>query len=407
MLPINVFSIATFISAIGDTLLLVAVPIGLGVENNDIRMAVLMWLVPAIAMFCSSFLGKKIASRANKSRTDYAFLLASIGTIELLFSVLTNAFPTKVSTIVLVSIFVFFYALLREGVPRLLYMVSVYRYFCKQEEYAKISGRMAGLTIAATLIGTSLGALLIHTNSWRYALLIDAITFLILAGAIYYRGHDVAPDSNTNAPEHVKFDATTTTQNFILWCVPTVFGVNALCGNYLALIANHKNLLTVLNSIGLIAVLRLPGMLSGLSLGRITKRISPSTLVITVGTLLILANLLFTVVPSYLSIVLLIFAGGLYVGIFIPSDLVIRSTIPSSHLISFNTSVLRRMAISQFAACIFALGIYQGGLDNFHLVPLLILFIAVTNLISLWLPKVIFVLPIAAVTWSACIILSN
>jgi hypothetical protein len=382
-------------------MLVVAVPIGLGVELQDIRMSVFMWMIPALAMFLTSFLHKKIASRAASARKDYAFLLLGIGAIELLFACASLRFQSSFATVLLVCSFVFLYAFLREGIPRLLYMVSIYRYFAEPSDYSKISGKVASLSVLASLIGMGAGAYLVTTGSWRYALIFDSLTFCALAVTILFSGRDFEVTESISKPQIVDSDSAEMPNQFVFrfigWAVPTIFGVNAVCGNYLALLADHASLLPILNSIALIAAFRLPGMMAGLSLGGLMKKIAPKNIIIACAALLLLPSLVFSAIPSLWSLCLIITGQGLYFGVFVPADLSIRNTLNSDQLIRFNSQILRRLALSQLTGCILAFVIYNPHYDLFYLAPFAIIFIASINFVSMRHPRVGWASPILAI----------
>ena len=359
-----IFLFSSFLSTVGDMLLVFAVPAGLGLETNDIRSAVLMWLIPAVAMFLSSFLNKKIEGRPHSVRTDYGYLLVGIAVLELIISVLALKLKTPHQTLVLITGFVFLYAVAKEGIPRLLYLVAVYRFFVDQNGYTKMAGLSNGLNIFASFLGVAFAAFLISKGVWRVALIIDAVTFVVFGLAILLVGID-APSGRTESPDAAKdsknIEAVPLAGGLgtVAMVVPLLFGINALVWNYLPLLSQRFSVVGASTSILLISVLRLPGLLAGITLDKILKWLPLERLVRIVPTIYFSLSVVFIMWPHVITLALLIVAQGALSGIYWPSDFSIRNMMSHATQVQFNTIVLRRLAIFQFLACCAALWIYS------------------------------------------------
>lgn len=378
------FLIASFFSTFGDTLLVFAVPSGLGIETQDVRSAVLMWLIPAIAMFLSTFLSRKIISREKTARRDYASLLIALGLLEVVIAALTFVYVTKAETLVLICSFVFIYALAKEGIPRLFYTVSVYRYFVDDEQYSRIAGANAALGVAAGLIGTLAAALLISMNQWKIALVLDATTFLVLGYVIFRYGRDTKDVEVVEAAPSRDLPALglQRTQYMILFAGPLLFGLNALVWNYLPLLAEKMGTASVVSSIAMIAFLRLPGILSGFQITNIVKFMSYQKLVVALPALTIITTIAFTLYPSIIVLASLIVIQGLVAGLYWPADYSLRSKLKSQALIHFNTMVVRRLSVVQFIACLIAFYIFSPNELALQLLPYAILAITIISALA-------------------------
>src|SRR2546423_629907 len=93
------FLLSSFVSAVGDSLLVLAVPAGLGLETNDLRSAVLMWLIPAVAIFISTFMYKIVEKRKGSTRIDYGFLILAVALLELLIATASLFYTSRVQSL--------------------------------------------------------------------------------------------------------------------------------------------------------------------------------------------------------------------------------------------------------------------------------------------------------------------
>ena len=365
-----IFLLSSFLSAVGDSVLVFAVPVGLGLETRDLRSAVLMWLIPAVAMFISSFFSTRMERRLHSARTDYGKLLLAIATLELAISGAALHFRTPFQTVALISGFVFLYALAKEGIPRLLYVVSVYRYFVEPKGYTQIAGVSTGLNIGAAFVGTCFAGWLVATGSWRVALVFDATTFVIFGLAVLFFGRDPgqSPAADSNLETKGLSLQTCGRLKGIQIFVPLLFGVNALIWNYLPLLSERLTLLNSSTSIFVIGFLRLPGMFSGLFIQRILKTLSAGKILIGLPALFLLGSLVFSAAPSVILFSILILFQGLISGLYWPVDFSVRNDLSGGNLIRFNTTVLRKLAITQFLGCLLALWVYSPSGPGFSAV---------------------------------------
>lgn len=376
------FLFSQFVSGVGDALLLFAFPAGLGMEFNDIRPAVLLWLIPGIAMFLSSFLAKVISKRVAVARKDYGKLMITIAIIELVTASLTFHFDSKLATILLSGIFVFFYAFAKEGLPRLFYCVSIYRYFGEDASYNKLLGYSTSINILAGLVGTIFASYLVFQRSWRTGLLIDAITFLLIGFVVLFFGRDVAGTTENEEKEDIECQkndrkeilSSDSRLRIIFYTAPILFCTNALAWNYISLIAKDLKVFEVSMGIFLIAILRLPGILAGAYFYKIFQLIPQKFLLITPPFLAILSNILFLTFPTkFLFSTSILFQGFVY-GVYWPTDTGVRNEISNQNeLIVFNSRLLKRLSLYQLASCILALFIYSKTNYIDYLIPFSIL----------------------------------
>lgn len=384
---LKAFLAASFASTVGDTLLVFAVPIGLGLETGDLRSSVLMWLIPAIAVYFSSFLHSQVSKSAENARRNYAVLLIAVALLELIVAALVidgrfNSYRT-----LLISIFIFGYAFIKEGVPRLLYVVSVYSYFVDAKDYAKAAGLNHGLNIAATLAGTLLASILISSGTWRWALAIDAATFLVLASALLMAGKDPKvnqSEANTDLPQSIP---KLPIFNYILITVTALPIANSLVWNYLPLFGERYSIVSASQGLYLIALLRLPGMVAGFNLTGMIKKLGSTRLILGIPAANIIASLAFVIFPSLASYCLLIIVQGFVSGVYWPTDYTKRSELPHVRLVPFNKHALRRIAVFQALACVAAIIIFGHQNEAQWLIPAAIGFLMLVSFTSLTLMR--------------------
>lgn len=364
---------ASFFSTFGDVLLVTAVPFGVGVETGGIQVTLTFWLVPALAVLAASLLGGYVHRRAHTARADYTRLLFGIAVLEAVTAVLALRFRGPVSTVLLCTLFVALYAFAKEGIPRLFYTVSVYRYFISSSGYAKLAGRKAGLDIVAALTAALTAAALVDGGTWRYALVVDAATFVVLGATLLVAGRDDVPEevprnepprADTASLEAPARRALRSGLAAVLVAIPLLHGVNASFINYLPLINEQLGVLSVAASLALLAVLRLPGMVLGLAYDRVQRLVDPTVWVAVLPALYVALALAYLAFPSALAYYAILVVGGLNVGVLAPSDAVLRNHLPHDVLVSYNTLVLRWLGVFQAGACLAVLVILNtAGLD--------------------------------------------
>ncbi len=386
-----VFLISSFLSAVGDSLLLFAVPVGLGLETGHLRYSVMMWFIPAIAIFISSFLHNHVARNRSSARTNYALIVLSVAALEIIISLLAMR-PSMQSHIgPLLCVFVFGYAFIKEGIPRLLYVVSVYRYFGEPQDYQKIAGLNHGLNILAGIAGSLFAALLVASGSWKLALLLDAVTFLIFGLVLKFFGTDpvepVAMEIEKTVEPTSSIPSLIAQPSTIFFSI--LFGTmllpiaNSLVGNHLPLLAEKFSLASASAGIMLIALLRLPGILGGLVISKITRYVSQHSIIKFVPILNAAFSLLFVVFPHLVTFCLLIVAQGIVAGLYWPTDYSVRNNLNHADLVKFNMIALRRLAVAQFVTCCAALFIFETGLDISKWIPVFIFGLSAAALLSM------------------------
>mgnify|MGYP001560630012 CR=1 FL=1 len=363
----SIFLAASFISSFGDFILVTSLPHGLGFESGNIQFAVIAWLFPAMAVFGASFFARSVARRHNSARTDYAKLLLAVAIIEILTAVAAIHYREPMQALVLSIIFVIGYAFIKEGIPRLLYQVTMYRFFVGDADYARLVGLKSALDIVAALSGMLFASQLVALGQWRYGLLIDATTFVIFALVLLFAGRDF------HAPKPVAHGQTGATAaparptidwgslRWVLIGVPLFHAVNALFPNYFPLISTKLGFMNIGASIVLIAVVRLPGVLSGIFYSHVSAKVPPRFWVRALLISYCAVGFTFLAFPSAVTMSYVVLFAGLNIGIHLPSDIMLRNQLTGDDLVHFNTIVLRWLAVFQFAACCLAIWLYSGG----------------------------------------------
>jgi hypothetical protein len=322
-----------------------------------------MWLIPSIAVFFSSFLHSKVRNRRYSGRKDYATLVLVVAILEILVAFISARDLSPQSLKVCIGLFVFGYAFIKEGVPRLLYNVSVYRYFIDSEEYSKLAGKNQALNILAGLFGTLLAAILISKGTWKLALVFDALTFLLFGLTLYLFGRDEAVSDNIN-PDSIIVHPTqfATGLKSILFAMAILSVANCLVWCYLPQLSVAFGVIDLTTSLTLIAVLRLPGMFAGFWFEKISAVIRNEIIVRWLPVLNLLAASSFLAFPSVFTVCLIIIVQGFLGGIYWTADYSIRNRLDHNELVTFNTIALRRLAVFQLITCAVAMFIFRSGL---------------------------------------------
>jgi MFS family permease len=369
------FLTAHTLSAVGDAVLVFGLPAGLGLETSSWKAVIILWLIPAVSMLISSFLGGTISNRKATARRDNALLLMSIGLIEIFCGAVTFSSISKDNLILVTLAFVFFYAFAKEGIPKLFYNISIYRCFSDAANFNRLAGIANGLSILGTTIGTIAAALLISNQAWRWALIFDAATFIILGACIYYFGKD--PEDQPSAPSFTQPSVTrqaalktSSASQIILFSAPLIFGLNSIAWNHLPLLTEKLSINTVENGIFLIAALRLPGMLFSLFSDRIFRYIHPTKLAATAVALFSVSTILFSIFPSIWTYASLAVAQGLISGAYWSADTAIRNQLAHEELIHVSSKTLRRLALFQLAGCLVSYQFLPNALDTLTYIPI-------------------------------------
>lgn len=377
-----IFLLASFASALGDTLLVFSVPIGLGLETKDLRATVLMWLIPAIAVFCATFLHRHVANQFQNARRNYSIIVLTVAVFEVAVSLLALHPAFNGHVILLISIFIFGYAFIKEGIPRLLYVVSVYNYFCDPKDYSKIAGLSAGLNILAGLVGALLASVLLYKGSWKVALIIDALTFIGLGLALLFAGRDPQFLSDADQASEKSADASDKSNpqfNWILLAVTIVPIVDCLVVNYIPLLGERYAMFDASVGVAAIALLRLPGMLAGLQFRKVVDTFSLDRIIKILPILYFVSGVLFISSPTAFSFCILLLLQGLMSGVYWPADYSIRNTLGHRKLVAFNTEALRRLVLFQALSCLTALALFHWKADLTLWTPVAILVFATAS----------------------------
>ena len=370
------FLSASFISMVGDMLLVFSLPTGIGKETGDMSSAVIFWLIPAVAVFVSSFLGKFIKKRSGNERKDYAKLLIVIALIELGISYLTYRYTDRSIVLGLSCAFVFLYAFTKEGISRLFYNVAVYRFFCTPAQYSSLAGTKGGLDVLGGIVGIALASYFVDSNSWRVALIVDAMTFVIISSVIYFLGRDPKPEPEAdvripameiNEVEEPKVVAKVSVTpedikliKYVLIGISSLHAINALYANYQPLINEKLNIISASSSILLIALLRTPGAACGLFAGKVT-RVVPSPAIIKFYPLLHLClSLGFVFFPHFLTMSLVIVSSGVGVGVYIPTSISLLNKFTMTAIVDINVLISRWLGIFQVVACVIAIILFSS-----------------------------------------------
>ena len=358
----------SFLSVVGDGLFYFGLPMGLGVSTGSVANALLIFIVAPVVVLATTLLAPLMAKRTASARSDYAWLLIGLGLIEVV--VAHFALGAKDQTLVYLCVsFVVLYAIVKEGLPRLFYNVSIYRYFFDDQAYEQAVGIDKGLNIAGMLIGTALAGWLIASESWQYVMIIDAATFLIFGACVLLLGKDVAdkitvpggtgaestlpitPASITKSADAPRL-ALSPVENSILLANTVMIGVQSLFWPILPLVADSLGVGETSTNIYLNAALSLPGIIIGMFFSRIVTIVSKSTIVLVAPSLAILSTGLFLAVPNLLTMSIIFLVGGLFAGVFESADYSIRNMMATMKQIKFNTVVTRYCAVAQIiSAC--------------------------------------------------------
>lgn len=366
------FLLSNFISSFGDKLLVFAVPVGLGVELNDIRTAVFMWLVPAVAMFLSSKLVNLVHARSGHARRDYALLLIFIAFIEFITCTFCYYFSDNSTiTFYLVCAFVFFYAFAKEGVPRIFYNFATYKFFGTDKDFQRAAGYRYTSDIVASLLSGFVAYYLVASSSWRIALVVDSLTFVFFALILLKKGSEYkTANAKKSIPnkkikeEQVKgLQRSTKNVNIVLLMTPLLFGVNALFLNYLPLIADKVSTIDASIGVLMLAVLKTPGLALGVFYREVREKISTAFFLTVPIILMICFGFLFLFYPFKSIFCMTVILLGIVEGTFWSATDEVISSLSPKNMIEVNGVNLRRLSIFQFVSCIFALIAYSS--DNF------------------------------------------
>jgi hypothetical protein len=367
------FLLVSFLSAFGDSVMLFTVPNGIGLDFSDVRPAVFMWLIPAVAMYLSSFTGKIFQARQKSERVDFGGVFLIIALIETITSIIIINSTNSLFILICSFVFVFFYAFIKEGIPKLFYDVQVYRYFCNDENYSQFVGKVFATQIIAYILSGICSFFLLKGFSWKYALMIDAITFVIYGLTIIFIGKNYKKENKTLK---IDFDQKTEKEyqlkeilkksDFfkIALAVPLIFGLNALSWNYLPIIADLYDVSTIPFSVLLLATLRIPGIVVASYHHKLSNLFNTSKMMIYAAGIFFSLNFIFHLFPSTYLLYFVFFSQSFLISFYWPTDTLIRSRLSRDELFNFNIYVLRKLSVFQFLACIYTLVAYTSNFSR-------------------------------------------
>lgn len=386
----HVFLLASFLSAIGDFVIIFSLPNGLAKESGKISLAVFFWLIPALAIVLASFFGKTLSKRLDSERTDYARLLIALGSFEVFICFFLLFFRGLQETVFVCFVFLAFFAFVKEGISRLLYNVTVYRFFSKPSEYTKISGKKAALDIIGGLVGIIIASYLVKENFWKFSLILDAISYFILGFTIliYGKNQSIKYNIRDALPESYQLEKSTFKRvknvdgslKYIMIALPLIHAVNALYQNYQPLINYKLNIMSVSGSILLISILRMPSVIIGLNLERIHKAIFLDAFIKIFPLFYVVLSLLFLIYPSAITMILTVIMAGAFTGVYMPIVLNILNLLPANLTIKYNVFITRWIGIFQGLACVASIFIYNNERIDVSLICFLIIFFSIFSI---------------------------
>lgn len=361
---ISGFLAASFLSTFGDTLLVIALPMGIGQETGDISIALLAWFIPSVAVIISSYVSKVVHKRTETERVDYGLLLLVIAVFEIIFGVGVHFTQHYVTTLLLIMSFIFLYAIAKEGISRLIYNISIYRFFCRPEHYSDLSGKKAGLDIAASLLGVMFAAYLVGSENWRYALIIDASTFFILGLMLLFIGRDPEPAKDPTEREASMIPSLTGEKishtRWVVMGVPLLHAVNALYAYFQPLIVEKADIMTASHSLFFLSLMRLPSMVGGLFFNRLTTHLAAHRIVAIFPVIYVLSSAVFVMMPNTETMLLTMFVGGINIAIYTPAYINVLNALPRADIIEANKVVLRSIGFFQGSACLVSMYLYSS-----------------------------------------------
>ncbi|WP_036771837.1 MFS transporter [Photorhabdus australis] len=383
------FLAIAFLSTLGDTLLVICLPLGLGKETGNISFALLAWLIPSIAIFLSSFLGKVVSKRSHTERRDYALILIAIAIIEIIFGIIIFTVTSQSAMLIVISLFVFFYAIAKEGITRLIYNVSIYKFFCESRTYLRISGKKAALDIVAGVVGLIIASQIISAGEWRYALILDAITFLIFGGGVLLIGKDYRHNETSSNTAYINEKSVDNKLiSPILWILfgmPLLHGVNALYAYFQPLIIDKMQIMSVSTSILFLSLIRLPGLIAGYHFDKLTHFISLRAVVFLFPLTYVLASALFILFPNVYTITFTMFMGGISIGIYNPSCINLINELTREKAVTVNAFMLRCIGFFQTTGCVLSMIFYGGDeLPRYQIIIAFLIFMIIGFVVAKW-----------------------
>lgn len=353
---IIVFLFASLLSSVGDSFLYFGLPLGLGLQTNDLRKSIILFLIPALSMLAAIRLTKIISKRIQTSRLDYMRLLLFLGIIECLFSFILIHSKSMTYQLMSIYIFILIYSFIKEGIPRIFYIYSTYNYFVSQKNYIKIVSYHQFIIIISGIFGIIASGYLVKYNLWKWGVLFDALTFIILGLTIGLFGSDIEPQEEDFNKYSINNSLNKTKiYNTIKFTSGSTVLISAMFWPYLPIINEKLNHSDTNTTLLMIALLRAPGLFSSLFFEKISSFFNPELFIIYLPLLQFIGTAFFFIHPSHYSMSILILINGVQTGLYNPSDSIIRRRLSNCDLIIFNSKVLKIFSFCQMLATLISI----------------------------------------------------
>ncbi len=395
------FLVLHFISSFGDALLYFALPLGLGLATEDIRSTILMFFIPGLAMRFSALFTEIIKKRFKSVAFDYGVLLLVLGVVEIVTAFLVVTSLSKENSHYLVvtyaAIFVFIYAFLKEGIPRILFSVNIYSYFVSPKDYQKAISYGHITRILATFLGGLTAGLILYQQNWYLAFFIDAASFLIFGiGLIILtkkfnpkdpslfdqKGQGKAEQTKADTADQKQvYDSITKPEKnalyLFLYVIPLMSFVSCLYYPYINYLLEKLNIAKTYQGVYLVSFAGLVVSLLNLVLAKsnMAKKFNLWTTVF-IPLVFIVFTIIFCFQPNFISYLVLVIFSYSYGTIFNTFDYALRAKLPNNEMVNFNRLVLEKFSNAQITSCLFALFFYSFDWPLFYLIPVIFLAIA-------------------------------
>jgi hypothetical protein len=361
----KLFLFGSFLSSVGDFTFIFSIPTGLVKETNLANILPFFWLIPAAVMYFALLTKKYFVKRANNIRKDYSYLLFFIGIIEVLYSILLYCFNSLDFILISCVFFIIIYAFFKEGIPRISFNSTVYNLFCHKQHYLKLAAQKGSFDLLGSILGIFISAYLVEANLWRFALIIDAVTFLIFGLIIFLAGKQKPINQSTFDNLFTFNKHALTIKNmencllYVLLAIPLVYYVNALYQNYMPIINNELGLLSFSTTILIISIIRSHIIVLSCFIDKLCNKIYWDNVLLGFPMLYVLISLLFLLLPCHFTMLLTIIMSSFFVGIFLPLSLNIINYLNYDVMLEFNTRLGKRIAIFQMTGCVISIIIFH------------------------------------------------
>ncbi len=331
-----------------------------------------MFMIPGIAIKLSTFLSGIVKNRVEHARRDYSRLLTILGILELLISFLLIKGANQ---ILLCSLFVFVYAFLKEGIPRLLFSISIYSYFVEPKELTKTISLGHVVKIFATLTGSLLASFLIKKMNWEYSLVIDAITFLLMSLGLIALGKDNISNrkekSNDIGEDLDRQEILTSNESRILelisFFIPVISFISCLFFPYINILLERYNVTQSYHGVASTALIGFSVSILNIFYSKRKTHQLNNIIIKGIPPTFIILSVLFNMNPNFFLFILITTASSSYNSVFNTVDYSIRSKLPLIKMIDFNTKVTRKFSLAQIGSCFTALIYYSYDFPSYYL----------------------------------------